>query len=59
MLECTVLENVESKKYLGVVFTYDLIWNTHAKNVGLRLTEPLVETNFLFGSQEVKEAAYK
>ena len=31
-LECTVLENVESIKYLGVTITNDLKWNTHISN---------------------------
>ena len=29
----TVLENVESIKYLGVTITNDLKWNTHISNV--------------------------
>ena len=32
-LEGTVLENVESIKYLGVTITNDLKWNTHISNV--------------------------
>ena len=32
-LEGTVLENVESIKYLGVTITSDLKWNTHIRNV--------------------------
>ena len=32
-LEGTVLENVESIKYLGVTITNDLKWNTHMSNV--------------------------
>ena len=32
-LEGTVLENVESIKYLGVTITKDLKWNTHISNV--------------------------
>ena len=32
-LEGTVLENVESIKYLDVTITKDLKWNTHISNV--------------------------
>ena len=32
-LEGTVLENVESIKYLGVTITNELKWNTHISNV--------------------------
>ena len=32
-LEGTVLENVESIKYLGVTITKDLKWNTNINNV--------------------------
>ena len=32
-LEGTVLENVESIKYLGVTITNDLRWNTHVSNI--------------------------
>ena len=32
-LEVTVLENVESIKYLGVTITKDLKWNTHISSV--------------------------
>ena len=32
-LEGTVLENVESIKYLGVILTSDLKWNSHIRNV--------------------------
>ena len=39
-LEGTVLENVESIKYLGVTITSDLKWNTHIINVCIRPTEP-------------------
>ena len=38
-LNCTVLENVESIKYLGVTITNDLKWNTHISNFIQRLTE--------------------
>ena len=32
-LEGTVLENVDSIKYLGVTITNDLKWNTHITNI--------------------------
>ena len=32
-LEGTVLENVDSIKYLGVTITRDLSWNTHISNM--------------------------
>ena len=32
-LERTVLENVETIKYLGVTITNDLKWNTHVSNI--------------------------
>ena len=32
-LEGTVLENVESIKYLGVTITSNLKWNSHIRNV--------------------------
>ena len=40
-LEGTVLENVESIKYLGVTITKDLKWNTHISNVCTKAIWPL------------------
>ena len=40
-LEGTVLENVESIKYLGVTITKDLKWNTHISNVCIKANRTL------------------
>ena len=40
-LEGTVLENVESIKYLGVTITSDLKWNSHIRNVCSRANRAL------------------
>ena len=40
-LEGTVLENVESTKYLGVTITSDLKWNSHIRNVCSRANRTL------------------
>ena len=57
-LEGTVLENVESIKYLGVTITNDLKWNTHISMFVQRLTE-LLRRNLYSCPPDVKEAAYK
>ena len=51
-LEGTVLENVDSIKYLGVTITNDLKWNTHITNI-------CTKANTWILVQDVKEAAYK
>ena len=60
-LEGTDLENVESIKYLGVIITSDLRWNTHVSNVCTKANRTLgfVRRNLCSCPQEVKEAAYK
>ena len=62
-LEGTVLENVESTKYLGVTITSDLKWNSHIRNVcskGNRtLSLGFLRQNVFSCLQDVKEAAYK
>ena len=60
-LEGTVLENVESIKYLGVTITNDLRWNTHVSNVCTKANWTLgfLRRNLYACPQEVKEAAYK
>ena len=60
-LEGTVLENVESIKYLWVTITNDLRWNTHVSNVCTKANQTLgfLRRNLYSCPQEVKEAAYK
>ena len=60
-LEDTVLENVESIKYLGVTITNDLKWNTHISNVCTKANRALgfLRRNLYSCPQDVKEAAYK
>ena len=68
-LEGTVLENVESIKYLSVTITNDLKWNMHISNVCTKanrtrgfLRQTLFsfrQTLFSFLPLDVKEAAYK
>ena len=57
----TVLENVESIKYLGVTITNDLRWNTHISNICTKANRTLgfLRQNLYFCPQVVKEAAYK
>ena len=60
-LEGTLLENVESIKYLGVTIINDLRWNTHVSNICTRANRTLgfLRRNLYASPQEVKEAAYK
>ena len=60
-LEGTVLENVESIKYLGVTITNDLRWNTHVSNICTKANRTLgfLRRNLYSCPQEVNEAAYK
>ena len=60
-LEGTVLENVDSIKYLGVTITKDLKWNTHISNVCTKANRTLVffRRNLFSWPQNVREAAYK
>ena len=61
-LEGTVLENVESIKYLGVTITSDLKWNSHVRNVcskANRTRNRFLRRNLFSCPQDVKEAAYK
>ena len=57
-LEGTVLENVESIKYLGVTITNDLRWNTHISNICTKANRTLgfLRRNLYSCPQEV---AYK
>ena len=60
-LECTVLENVESIKFLGVTNTSDLKWNLHIRNVCYKANRTLgfLRRNLFSCPQDVEEAAYK
>ena len=56
----TVLENVDSIKYLGVTITSDLKWNSHVRNVCSEANRTLgfLRRNLFSCPQDVKEAAY-
>ena len=60
-LKGTVLESVESIKYLGVTITNDLRWKTHVSNICTKDNRTLgfLRRNIYVYPQEVKEAAYK
>ena len=60
-LEGTVLENVDSIKYLGVTITHDLRWNTHISNTCTKANRTLdfLRRNLYQCPQDVKEAAYR
>ena len=60
-LEGTVLENVESIKYLGGTITSDLKWNSHIRNVCSKANRTLgfLRRNLFSCPQDVKEGAYK
>ena len=60
-LEGTVLENVESIKYLGITITSDLKCNSHISNVCSKANGTLgfLRRNLFSCPLDVKEAAYK
>ena len=60
-MEGTVLENIESIKYLGVTITIDLRWNTHAGNICTKNKRTLgfLRRNLYACPKEIKETAYK
>ena len=60
-LEGTVLENVDSIKYLGVTITNYLKWNTHITNICTKANRTLgfLRRNLFSWPHDVKEAAYK
>ena len=61
ILEGTVLENVDSIKYLGVTITHDLRWNTDISNMCTKANRTLgfLRRNLYQCPQDVKEAAYR
>ena len=60
-LEGTVLENVDSIKYLGVTITHDLRWNTHISNMCTKANRTLgfLRRNLYQCPQDVKQAIYR
>ena len=58
-LEVTVLENVDSIKYLGVTITNDLKWNTHIRNICTKANRTLgfLRRTLFSCPQDLKEAA--
>ena len=60
-IEGTVLENVESIKYIGVTITNDLKWNIHIINIFTKANRTLgfLRRNLKSSPQDLKEAAYK
>ena len=60
-LEGTVLENVETIKYLGVTITNDLKWNIHVSNICTKANRTLgfLRRNLAACPLDVKESAYK
>ena len=60
-LEDTVLENVDSIKYLAVTITHDLRWNTHISNMCTKANRApgFLRRNLYQCPQDVKDPAYK
>ena len=60
-VEGTVLENVESIKYLGVTITSDLKWNSHIRNVCSKANRTLgfLRRNLFSCPQDVKKQLIK
>ena len=60
-LESTVLENMDSIKYLEVTITHNLRWNTHISNMCTKANRTLgfLRRNLYQCPQDVKEAAYR
>ena len=60
-LEGTVLEYVESIKYIGVTFTIKLKWNTHIINICTKANRTLgfLRINLYSCPQDANEAAHK
>ena len=59
--EGTVLENVDNVKYLGVIISKDLKWNTHVINVCTKTNKTLgfLKYNLLSCPKDVKRTAFK
>ena len=57
--EGTVLENADSIKYLAIIITHDLRWNTHTSNKCTKANRTLgfLRRNLYQCPQDVKETA--
>lgn len=55
------LERVKEHKYLGLIFTPDLKWNTHIDNVCIKANKALwcLRRNLAIATPEIKSLAYK
>ncbi|MEW8548093.1 MAG: hypothetical protein AB2693_31710, partial [Candidatus Thiodiazotropha sp.] len=60
-LEGTVLDNVETIKYLGITITSNLKWNTHVSKICTKANRLLgfLRRNVTACPQDVKESAYE
>ena len=60
-LEGSVLDNVEKVKYLSIIITNNLKWNTHVNNICTQASRTLgfLRRNLVACPKNVKESAYK
>ena len=55
------LENVQSKKYLGIPITDNMVWGQHVSEISSKATKTLgfLRKNLAFAPRSTKEVAYK